>query len=104
THVRTTVASRYASKALEVIADLIQHPRFRTEDMDAERRIILDEIASTRADPIRFLVSRLYATALPTHPYRFELTGPREPVLALKQPQLKEYFQKNYALSNSVLI
>jgi zinc protease len=104
TVVRTTVASQFAAKALDVIADVIQHPRFRLDDIEAERRVILDEIASTRADPNRLLIGRLYAAAFRTHPYRFETTGPPRNLLAFKQPQLREYYRAHYAPSNAILV
>jgi zinc protease len=102
--VRTTVASRFAGKALDVIADVVQHPRFQPTAIESERSIIVDEISSAHSDPIRFLIGRLYAAAFPSHPYRFEVTGTQENVLAFKQPQLKEYFRKKYALSNAILV
>jgi zinc protease len=102
--VRTTVASQYTGKALDVIADLAQHPRFQSEDIELERRVILDEIATTRADPIRFLVRQLFAAAFPSHPYRLEVTGSPETVLAIQPAQIQDYFRKHYGLSNATLL
>jgi zinc protease len=102
--VKTTVASQFVGKALDVIADVVQHPRFQPADIDTERRVILDEIATARSDPLRFLVSRLFASAFRTHPYRFEVTGSPESVLRLKPPQIRDYFARNYSLSNGILV
>lgn len=102
--VKTTVASQFVGKALDVIADIVQHPRFQATDIDVERRVILDEITNARSDPMRFLATRLFAAAFRIHPYRFEVTGSPENVLRLKPPQIREYFQRNYALSNGILV
>jgi zinc protease len=104
TTLRATVATAFWTKALGVIADTVQHPRLRLEDLEAERPIILDEIASAGTDPSRVLVNRLFQYALPDHPYRFLTTGTPENVRQIKLGPLRDYFRKYYTPANSLLV
>jgi zinc protease len=104
TTLRATVATPFWTKALAVMADTIQHPRLRMEDMDAERSVILDEVAAGSTDPARVLVNRLFQNALPDHPYRFLTTGTPENVRQIKLGPLRDYFRKYYTPANSLLV
>jgi zinc protease len=104
TTLRATVATPFWTKALTVIADTVQHPRLRLEDMEAERSVILDEVAAAGTDPARALTNRLFQDALPHHPYRFLTTGTPENVRQIKLGPLRDYFRKYYTPANSVLI
>jgi zinc protease len=101
---RVAVATPFWTKALAILADTVQHPRFRLEDMEAERRVILNEIAAGRAEPLRVLMNSLYQHAMPDSPYRFPTTGTPEQVIDLKLGPLRDYFRKHYTPANSVLI
>jgi zinc protease len=104
TTLRATVATAFWTKALAVMADTVQHPRLRMEDMEAERPVILDEIAASSTDPSRVLINRLFQDALPDHPYRFLTTGTPENVRQLKLGPLRDYFHKYYTPANSILV
>jgi zinc protease len=101
---RVAVATQFWTKALGVLADTVQHPLFRLQDMEAERRVILNEIAAGRAEPLRVLMNSLYQHAMPESPYRFPTTGSPENVMQLKLGPLRDYFRRNYTPANSVLI
>src|SRR3954447_6210034 len=45
TSVYARVIDEHLPKAFDVVADMVFHPRFDTDDLDNEREIVLEEIA-----------------------------------------------------------
>jgi zinc protease len=58
-----TVPSQSWRPALAVLADVIQNPSLRSDDIERERRVILDEAATSGTDPIRAPLLALTQTA-----------------------------------------
>lgn len=104
TTLRVTVATPFWAKALEVIADAVQHPLLRLQDMEAERQVILNEIAARQREPLRVLIDSLYYYSFSNHPYRFPTTGTPQQVVQIKLGPLRDYFRRYYTPANAVLV
>jgi predicted Zn-dependent peptidase len=97
------VPARHYLVALDVIADLIRAPMLRTTDVDSERNVIVEELRMYRDQPqdrVHTLVDELL---YPRHPLGWEVAGREEVVLGMTADRLREFMQRGYAPSRTVV-
>lgn len=101
----TVVPASAWRTALDVLADAAAHPAFRAEDLEVERRVILDERASADADPTRAPYAALAQIAFPAgHPYGRSLYGPEENIRNLTRDDLLDFWRARYTPANMTLV
>ncbi len=64
-----SVPSRHAAAAIELLADVVQHPQFDAEALETERAIALADVAALRDDMYRFPMRMATEAAFAGHPY-----------------------------------
>jgi len=90
-------------RAVDVLTDLVRRPALRDADLQLERNVILEEIATVEDTPDD-LVFDLSAEALwPEHPYGFSILGTRETVGALSTGDLGALHRRAYHPANIVI-
>lgn len=103
-HFYGTVASADAPAALAVLADALQNAEMRQADIDAEKPVILSELArddSTAAGR----VGRAYnALEFPDHPYGRPLLGAAEHIAQMPRPAILDFYHTYYAPANATLV
>lgn len=88
--------------AVDVLADVLWNPAFRVDDVESERRVILEEIGM-RDDTPDDLVHDLFAGALfPVHPLGREVLGSDESITAMARDDIAAYHRAHYQPSNVV--
>jgi predicted Zn-dependent peptidase len=92
---------------LEVAADMLSSvvwsPAFRTDEVDSERQVILEEIRM-RDDTPDDIVHELFAEALyPKHPLGRSVLGTRDTITAASRDAIAEYHARHYRPSNVVV-
>jgi len=76
-------------RAVDVLTDLVRRPTLKTNDLDLERNVILEEI-NTVDDTPDDQVYDLSAQALwPEHPYGYRILGTKDTVTALTSEDLR---------------
>jgi predicted Zn-dependent peptidase len=97
------VLDEHLDTAMEVLADLVLDPLLRSEDLDLEREVVLEEI-STVEDTPDDLIFDLHATALwGDHPYGYSILGTRDTVSTLAGADLKRVHAREYRKPNIVI-
>ncbi len=99
-----TVAGRYAARLLPVMAEAIRKPKFRVEDWEAERPVMLDEINRISLRPDLLVTKLLYSLAFKRHPYRFDVRGEPRFLNRLDLKAVTEYFQKHYTPDRMTIV
>jgi predicted Zn-dependent peptidase len=88
--------------AFDVLADVLWNPAFRADDVESERRVILEEIGM-RDDTPDDLVHDLFASAIfPDHPLGREVLGSEESITAMARDDIAAYHAAHYRPSNVV--
>ena len=88
--------------ALDVLADLVQHPLFRAEDIDRERGVILQEIKMDEDNP-DYLVHELFTQNFwQEHALGRPILGTKETMRAMQQPKLLRYYDECFTGGNLV--
>ena len=93
---RVEVMARHADKGLDILLDCLLHPAFADEELDRERRQVLEEIR-TQEDNISSVAFRLFGEALyPHHPYRLDPLGTPATVAAFTRRDLADYYARHF--------
>ncbi len=97
------VPSQHVDLALDVLVDLVFEPLLREEDVDLERRVVLEELARTEDTP-EDVVFDLHASCLyGAHPYGAPILGSRESLDAVDASALRTLHTRTYVPGNLVI-
>lgn len=89
--------------ALDVLADLVMSPLLRPEDLELEREVVLEEIATVEDTPDD-LIFDLHAEQLwGDHPYGYSILGTRETVSSFTDDTLRGLHRSAYNRNNIVV-
>jgi len=98
------LASDRWESALELEADRMQNLLIDPAEFDAERAVVLEELAMGEDDPWRSLVRRVEEVLFPHHPYGRPIIGYPETLLGLRPADMRDYYQRFYHPGNAVLV
>lgn len=98
------VPAEHLATAVDVLADLVFHPRHAGADLELERKVVLEEIAGVEDTPDDWIFD-LHARALwGEHPYGSPILGSRETVAGIGRDALAETWAAAYRPSRCALI
>ncbi|MFY8149692.1 MAG: M16 family metallopeptidase [Prochlorococcaceae cyanobacterium] len=80
-HYHVLIPPAAAGEALDLLLDLVLHPRLEGEAFAMERQVVLEELAQSEDQPEEVAVQRLLQLACPDHPYGEAILGLREELL-----------------------
>jgi zinc protease len=98
------IASRYARAGLEVLTDAVRHPLFDAEELEREKKVVLEELRMRDDRPAGKLQNAMFAQAFRVHPYRRPIIGFPETVASFTREDLLEYARRLYVPENITLI
>ena len=90
-------------KAVDVLSELIQHPRFAPRDIELERNVILTEINHALEDPEDTALDYLYLQLFPNHPMGHFIYGSPKHVKSFRRSDFVHYLDKHYTSGRIVI-
>lgn len=102
--VSVTVMSDKIDKALEIVADVIQNPAFKDDEIERLREQILDEINLSMSDPGSLAGEVAARVAFGDEPYGHPLVGTVESVKKIKRDNLLAAHTSFYKPENAILV
>jgi zinc protease len=99
-----TLPSEKVEGGMRALAELVRDPDFTQDDLNEERRVVLDELNRDASDPIRGLYDRIGRHLWTTAWGRKDPGGDPTSLAAVTPKRLKEIFQQYYVPNNSVVI
>ena len=97
------VLDEHLAEAADVIADLVFRPSLRAEDLNLERKVVLEEIAMVEDSPDD-IVFELHNEALwGEHPYGYSILGTRESVGSMQVETVRALHERAYHPSQIVV-
>ena len=97
------VAASHTWQALDVLLDMIQHPRLSPADIKKERDVIIEEIMMVRDQPHQQVEETLGELMWLNHPLGRPLAGTCETVQAIGREELLAYKTRHYVPGNIVV-
>ncbi len=89
--------------ALELIADILQNPRYSRDDLEREREVILQEIASTRDSPEEIAYDLINDVAYPEQPLGRPILGSPETVKSFSADDIRNFLDRHYTADRIVV-
>lgn len=98
------LASDRWEHALEIEADRMQGLEFDAGEFDAERAVVLEELAMGLDDPWRSLKNLVSAAVFERHPYRRPVIGYADALRGLDVEAMRDYYARFYHPANATLV
>lgn len=92
-------------QALDVLADVVQHPAFPTAEVERQRAARLGELTQQRDDPA--LVAAVAAAGAlygPDHPYGYGQLGTEQAIRMTTRENLVRFWRRHYVPANAALV
>jgi predicted Zn-dependent peptidase len=89
--------------ALDILADILQAPRYAQDELEREREVILQEIAATRDSPDEIAYELLQDAAFPSQAIGRPILGTSESVTRFGGDDLRQFLAANYGAGRMVL-
>jgi predicted Zn-dependent peptidase len=98
------VLDEHLPTALDVLSDLVLHPAFKPEDVEREKKVILEEIKMVEDTPDD-LVHELFTQSFwGGHPLGRPILGLPDTVNGLTSDVLRAYFNRTYTAGHLVIV
>jgi zinc protease len=104
THYDIVVPAAQVRPALDVLADIAVNAAFVRDELEAEKKVVFEEMNLLQDDPEKFLTRRLSEVAYRAHPYGRPILGTRALVQGLTREGLDAYYKKHYVPGNMTLV
>ncbi len=89
--------------ALEIIADILQDPRYSADELEREKEVILQEIAATRDSPDEIAYDMLQEIAYPDQAIGRPILGTERSVASFSTTDLRVFLKRHYGASQTVI-
>ncbi len=99
-----TIASREMERALDILADAVQHSTFEAEELARELEVVLEELRRGNDTPSRVASEILFGAAYQKHNYARPIIGYVDTVKKFTREQILGFYRKWYQPSNMCLV
>ncbi len=93
----------HAGQAVELLGDMLLHPRLDAGDMNTERGVVLEEIHMVEDSPDDLVVERLFEAAWGTPGLGSPILGTKQTVSSFSPEDLRAYMGEAYCAGNIVV-
>ncbi len=97
------VAQAHFHLALDVLTDMVLHSKFDPQDIEKERRIIIEEINMSKDSPSQQVNMLIDELLWPGHPLGRDVAGNKESVSAIAREDMLNYLNQQYLPHNTVV-
>lgn len=104
THYYVTIPSKDFDLAMELHADMIMHPLIPRNEMEKERKVVLEEINKDLQSPTKILHENLNTMMYQDHPYKRKVIGRSEVIETITREQVLDFYNKHYSPSNMITV
>ncbi len=104
THFDVVLPARELKAGLQLLADIAVNASFEQSELDAERKVVFEEMRLSEDNPDRFMLRQIYEVAYQPSPYGRPLLGTPEIIGALTRERLRTYYAKHYVPKNMIVV
>ncbi len=96
--------SQHLHKTFEVIADMVQNPKFDEKDIYNEAGVIIDELYDIEDTPEELIFDKFESSIFKGHPFELPIIGTEKNIRSFRQSQLKKFVHSNYRNENLYIV
>ena len=104
THYYVTIPSKDFDLAIELHADMMMHPLIPRNEMEKERKVVLEEINKDSVSPAKILHENLNSMMYTNHPYKRKVIGKSDVIETITRDQVLNFYNTHYSPSNMITI
>ncbi|GAB4111342.1 MAG: pitrilysin family protein [Roseiflexaceae bacterium] len=97
------VADLHAQRAMDVLGDMLCNPLLLPEDVEKERRVIIEELRQTADTPAEYVHSILDAAMWGDQPLGRDIAGSTASVADLRHTDLTNFWRQHYTGTNTIV-
>ncbi|GLO66043.1 MULTISPECIES: pitrilysin family protein [Oceanobacillus] len=97
------VLDTHKEYALEILADMFFNSTFDPEEMEREKKVVLEEIKMYEDTPDDIVHDLLAKASYGTHPLGYPILGTEDQLLSFDSAQLKDYIEHAYSPERVVI-
>ena len=91
-------------EGLDLLIESVEHPAFPADEIEKERKVILEEIKMGEDDPQRKLFNELFSISYQGHPYGRPVIGFNETVRSITRADILDYYKSHYTPDNMTVV
>lgn len=99
----TTVLNEHAEKALTIMEDMIFHSKFDEEEMEKEKSVVLEEIATVEDTPDDDVHEQLWATMYPQDSIGKPILGNEHTIASFTKRSIQQFMDRLYRPERMVI-
>lgn len=96
--------SEYLAKAIEIISDVVISPIFPKEEIEKERKVILEEINYNEDTPTRLISDLLIKTLYGDQSAGRPILGTKQTIKTLSRDKILNFYQSHYSAKNTTVV
>ena len=97
------VLDEHLPRAVDILSDLLLHPTFDADDIEKEKKVVIEEIKMVEDTPDDLLYELFTASFWPDHALGRPILGTVDSVSRFDAASLRDYFESAYAAENFVV-
>lgn len=90
-------------RALDVLSDMVLHPAFPADEIQKEKKVVIEEMKMYRDSADDYLFEKFSGHIFNGHPLGYSTLGFEETVSAFEQQDLYDYMEERYQPSNLLI-
>jgi len=90
-------------RALDVLSDMVLHPSFPDDEIEKEKKVVIEEMKMYRDSPDDFLFEQFSGHVFKGHPLGRPVIGYEDTVSAFSRQDLYDYMDERYQPSNLLI-
>lgn len=88
---------------MELLGEMLQRPAFRTNEIDSERQVVIEEINMSDDDPQDVVFEGFTSAVFRDHPLERPILGTRESIWGLTPDDISSYWKRRYGAGSVVV-
>jgi predicted Zn-dependent peptidase len=87
----------------ELLAEMLQRPAFRVNEIDSERNVVIEEINMNEDDPSDVAVEAFFTALFADHPLERPVLGTRTSITEMTPEDIAGYWKRRYGTGSTVV-
>lgn len=88
---------------MELLAEMLQRPAFRTNEIDSERNVVIEEINMNEDDPSDVAVEAFFTSLFADHALERPVLGTRTSITEMTPDDIAGYWERRYGTGSTVV-